>query len=130
MPNAENGLLKYEGGQTLVSMVALTDSGDHKTMNSASTRWSNRSGYEPDVKPDGLATGGAVIPAVSGTNDLVDTAALTCYLAGVLTSVNASTDETILRGTGADTYRKSSVQVDSAGAIDIVAGTDHTATVQ
>lgn len=126
MPNAENGILKYEGGQTLVSMVALTDS-DHTVFNSADARWSNRSGYEADVKPDGLATGGAVTPAISGTNDLIDTAALTCYLAGVLTSVAASTDETILRGTGGDTYRKNSVQVDSAGAIDIVSGTDHTA---
>lgn len=125
MPNAENGLIKYEGGQSLVSMVALTDS-DHTIFNSADARWSNRSGYTADVKPDGLATGGAVIPAVSTTNDLIDTAALTCYLAGVLTEVGASTDETILRGTGGDTYRKSSVQVDSAGAIDIVAGTDHT----
>ena len=107
-------------------MVALSDSGNHTIMNSADERWSNRSGYTANVKPDGVATGGAVIPAVSTTNDMIDTALLTCYLAGVLTEVAASTDETILRGTGGDTYRKSSVQVDSAGAIDIVAGSDHT----
>lgn len=121
MPNAENGLIKYEGGQTLVSMVALTDSGDHKTMNSASTRWSNRAGYVPNVKPNGVATGGAVIPAVSETNDLIDTAALTCYLKGILTNVGASTDETIVRGSSQD-YKKSSVTVDSSGSIAIVAG--------
>lgn len=123
MPNAENGIIKYEAGQTLVSMVALTDSGDHYTMNSASTRWSNKSGYTPSVKPNGVATGGAVTPAISGTNDLVDTAALTCYLKGILTSVNASTDKTIARGSSKD-YKKSSVTVNSAGAIAIVAGTE------
>lgn len=123
MPTAENAQLKYEAGQNLVAMVALSDSGDHKIFNSADALWSNRSGYTPDVKPDGLITGGKVIPAVSGTDNLIDTAALTCYLVGVNTSVNADTDVSITRGAASE-MTKHSVTVTSAGAIAIVDGTE------
>jgi hypothetical protein len=125
MPTCENGLLQYEAGQSLVSMVALTDSGDHTIFNSAATLWSNKSGKTPNVKPDGLATGGTVIVAASGSNNVIDTTALTCYLAGVLTSVNASTDNAIVRGV-TNEYTKHSIQVTSGGAIAIVDGTEHT----
>jgi len=126
MPNAENAQLQYESGQTPVAMVELTDQGDHLEFLSAANLWSRRSGFMPDIKPTGLATGGLVTPAASVTNDLVDTAALTGYLLGVETAVGAATDETILRATPADTHKISSVCVDSAGAIEIVAGTDDT----
>ena len=126
MATAENAILEYEAGQNLVSMVALSDSGDQKIFNSADALWSNRAGYAPEVKPDGLATGGKVIPAVSGTNDLIDVAALTCYLAGVKTLVSVAADETITRGADANVAKKSSVTVTSAGAIAIVAGSAHT----
>lgn len=127
MPTAENAKLDYESGQTPVAMVELTDQGDHMEFLSADNLWSRLAGYLPDVKPNGLATGGVVTPAVSGTNDLVDVSALTCYLAGVLTSEAVATDETITRATPADTHKISSVTIDSAGDIQIVAGTDHTA---
>ena len=123
MPTCENGLLQYEAGQDLVSMVELTDSGDHTIYNSADALWSNKSGYTPNVKPNGVATGGIVTPAASGTNNLVDVAGLTCYLAGVLTTVVASTDETVVRpATGK--YNKTSIQITAAGAISMVLGTD------
>ena len=130
MSTAENATIRYESGQDLVSFVALTDQGDHKDFRSADPLWSNRAGYEPDVKPNGLATGGLVIPAVSGTNNLVDVAALTCYLAGVLTSVGADTDVALTRPTGGspvNTHNKSSITITSAGAIAVVKGTDGTA---
>jgi len=92
MPTAENGILYYEAGQSLVSMAALTDSGDHTTFESTDNFWSNRDGYEPDVRPNGIITGGVISPATSGTSDYVDVAALTCYLAGVETDVAADTD--------------------------------------
>lgn len=123
MATAANALLKYEAGQNLVAMVALADSGDHKIFDSADSLWSNRSGYTPNIKPDGLATGGVVVPAVSGTNDLVDTAALVCYLAGVSTSVNADTDLALTRGVAKE-MTKHSVTVNSVGAIAIVDGTE------
>lgn len=127
MPTAENAQVLYEAGQDLVAMVALTDDGDHKNFNSADELMSNRSGYEPDVKPNGLATGGAVTPADSGSNDVVDVAALTCYLAGVNTPVSASADEAITRATPADTHIINSITVTAAGAIAVIAGTDSTA---
>lgn len=87
-----NAILYYEAGQTYVSLAALTDSGDHAKFESPDTCWSGYEGKEPVVRPNGLLTGGAIIPAVSEANDQVDVAAATCYLAGVLTSVAADTD--------------------------------------
>ncbi len=95
---ASNAILYGEAGQDLVEMVALSDSGDNTKFNSAAARWSDASGKTPDVKPNGLATGGVVSIADSGSNDVVDITALTCYLAGVETEVSASTDESITRG--------------------------------
>lgn len=130
MSDASNAKISYESGQDLVAFVALTDQGDHTDFRSADPLWSNRAGYIPNVKPDGLATGGAVGVAVSGSSEKVDVAALTCYLAGVLTSVGAAADTTITRPTGgspANTHNKSSITVNSAGSIAVVKGTDGTA---
>ncbi|MDF1577675.1 MAG: hypothetical protein P1P81_04425 [Desulfobulbales bacterium] len=125
--NSENAEVYYEGGQTPVQMTALTDDGDHISFNSSGSLWSKKSGFEADVKPNGLANGGAVSAAASGTNNLVDVAALTCYLAGVLTSVNAAADSAITRATAPATHKTSSVTITAAGAVAIVAGTDGTA---
>ena len=123
MPTAENAILYYEAAQTPVAMTALTDQGDRKDFKSTANLWSNRSGYAPDVKPNGLATGGAITPAASGLNNVIDVAALTCYLAGVLTSVNAQADVTVNRPT-VSTYQKHSVTITSAGAVAVVEGTE------
>ena len=130
MANAENAKLQYEAGQSAVSMSALTDSGDATTFNSTADLFSKKSGYAPDVRPNGLITGGAVIPAVSGTNDKVDVAALTVYLAGVKTAVAAATDVSVTRGLTTDTHNITSITVTSVGAIAAVAGTDGTAFVE
>ncbi len=127
MPTAENAKLDYEAGQDPTAMVALTDSGDHTIFNSADNFWSNRDGYAPVVRPNGLITGGAVIPGVSESNDKIDVAALVCYLAGVSTEVAAAADEDITRGVTTDTHMINSVTITSVGAVAIVAGTDHTA---
>lgn len=124
MPTAENAILYYEAGQTLVPMVALTDQGDHLDFRSAATLWSDKSGFGANVKPNGIATGGAVTPATLGGDDDVDVSALTCYLIGVLTSVGADADVQISRGVDADTHRINSITVTAAGAIAAVAGVD------
>ena len=72
MPTAEQAILYYEADQTPVAMVELTDQGDYTDFKSAATLWSGRSGKAPVVRPDGLKSGGVIIPAVSGTDDLVD----------------------------------------------------------
>lgn len=125
MPTASNAILYYESGQTPVDYTELTDQGDGKDFKSAVTLWSGRAGYAPVVRPDGLVTGGAIVPAVSGTNDLIDVAALTCYLSGVLTSVVADTDVTVNRASGSATdYQKHSVTVTALGAVAVVEGTE------
>jgi hypothetical protein len=124
MSTAENAKVQYESGQDLVTFVALTDQGDQLDFRSADNLWSNRSGYEPDVKPNGLATGGVVSVAASGSSDVVDVAALTCYLAGTLTTVTAEADLSIPRPTAS--HVKYSITVTSAGEISAVKGVENT----
>jgi hypothetical protein len=127
MPNAKLAKISFEDGQTLVGFHALTDAGAHTVFSSASKPWSRYAGKEPTIIPDGLATGGAVTPGVSATNDKIDVAALTCYLSGVLTTVNAGADETVTRAVTTDTHIINSVTITEVGAIAILAGTDGTA---
>ena len=123
MPTAENARLDYEGGQTSVAMAALTAGGSLTVFTSPAALWSRRSGFAPVILPNGLLTGGAVIPAVAAGNDNVDVAALTCNLNGVVTSVAADTDVAITRPATA-VSKVCSVTVNSSGAIAVVAGTD------
>lgn len=130
MATAENAKVQYEAGQDLVSFVALTDQGDHKDFRSADNFWSARSGYTPNIKPNGLATGCAITPAANGTKDAVDVAAGTAYLAGVLTTITADTDVLAVRpgaSPAASHYKKDSITITSAGAIAVVQGTAGTA---
>lgn len=135
MPALSKAAVYYESGQAQQAAAAMTDSGDHTTFALAAKPWSQVSGYEYSVKPYGLATGGLVTPAISGTNDLVDVAALTAYMFGAtgasattgLLTVAADTDVAITRGITTDTHNITSITVTSAGAIAAVAGTDGTA---
>lgn len=120
MPTAENAKLQYEGGQNVVAMTALTDSGDHIKFTSTANLWSQRSGYAPVVRPNGLLTGGAL--STHASNNTINVAALTCNLAGVVTSVNAGTP-TITRPAG-NVAKINSITVDNTGALAVVAGTD------
>jgi hypothetical protein len=121
---AENAKLEYEAGQNAVTMTALTNSGDETTFTSSASLWSSRSGYAPVVLPNGLLTGGAITP--SGTNDVVNVAALTLNLNGVVTSVSNGT-ATITRGLTTDTHNITSITINASGAIAAVSGTDGTA---
>ena len=123
MPTAENAKLLYEASQNVVGMTELTDQGDATEFKSTANMWSRRSGYAPDVKPNGLATGGAITIAASGSNDVIDIAALTCYLAGVSTNVSASADESISRPSVSN-YQKYSITITALGAIAVVDGTE------
>lgn len=123
MATAENAKLEYEAGQNAYAMAALTNSGDATTFTSAATMWSGKSGYAPVVRPNGLLTGGVVTPAAAAGNNNVDVAALTCNLAGVVTSVAAAANQAITRPATA-VAKVCSITVNSSGAIAVVAGTD------
>lgn len=126
MPTGADAILYYESGQTPVDYEALSNAAaDYKDYKSISILWSGRSGHVPVVRPDGLVSGGAIIPAISGSNDLIDVAALTCYIAGTLTSVSADTDVTVSRP-AASNYQKFSVTVIAGGTIAVVEGAEHT----
>lgn len=124
MATAENAKLDYEAGQNAVTMTLLTDSGDRTTFTSAATLWSQRNGFTPVVRPNGLLTGGAV--TTNATDDTVSVAALTLNLNGVVTTVNAGT-ATISRGATTNICRITSITINSSGSIAAVAGTAHTA---
>lgn len=127
MATSANAQVEFEAGRTPVAMTALTNSGDNLTFTHTSKPWSRASGYEPVIRPNGLVTGGAVIPAAAGGNNNVDVAALTCYLAGVLTTVSAATNQAITRPATA-VSKICSITVTSAGAVAVVAGTDGAST--
>lgn len=118
--------LDYEAGQTAVAMVALSDAGDYTIFNSAAELWSNRSGYTPTVRPNGVLTGLAVTPAAAGGNNNIDIAGGTCWIAGVETTITADPDVAVTRAVATDTHIINSVTITAAGAVAVVAGTDHT----
>jgi hypothetical protein len=124
---AENAQLDYEGGQNAVAMAALTDSGDQLSFTSPATLWSGRSGFVPIIRPNGLLTGGASIPAISTTDDLIDVAALSCNLQGVVTAVGADTDVSCTRPSTA-VSKVNSITVNAGGAIAVVVGSDGSTT--
>lgn len=126
MPTAQNARLDYEAAQTLYAMAALTDSGDHTTFSSAADYWSQKSGYTPDIKPNGILTGGVMTPT-AGENNKVDVAALTLNLNGVETAVAGSSGVSITRGVSTDTHNITSITVNAAGSVVAVSGTDGTA---
>lgn len=114
-----------EQGQALVDYAALTDSGDQQHFTPADSILSGKAGFVPIVRANGIVTGTKLVTiATSGTNDLIDVAAFTAYAIGVLKTVSAAADETIVRGATSDIAKISSVTMDEDGAIAILAGTD------
>jgi hypothetical protein len=125
MPNASEAILYYEADQDEVAITELTDQGDHKDFRSTDTLWSGYTGKTPTVTPNGVYDGGVIIPAVSGSNDVVDISQCRAYLAGVLTTVTAVTDEAIVRPS-VDTHQIFSITITSGGAFAVVDGAEGT----
>ena len=121
---AENARLDHEAGQTLYPMAEYADDGDQKTFSGSQTLFSQKAGFTPDVKPNGVDTGGAITPEAGLTNDQVDVAASSAYLAGILTAVSAAAATSCTRATTADYYLINSITINAAGSIAVVAGTE------
>lgn len=119
----ENSQLEYESGVTPYPMEALTDSGNRKLFDSNALLFSETEGNSPDIKPNGILTGGIVSAAVSGSNDVVDVDGMSLNLNGVETVVAAGLDTAITRPV-TNVAKVLSIQITSGGAISVVAGTD------
>lgn len=118
---SDNAAVYREASQDQVAMVALTDDGEHQKFNSADYLWSGLSGYAPDVKPNGVATGGAITPGTAA--ETVSVAGLTCYLAGVLTTVAGNAALSVPRPETSN-YQILSITVTDAGVLAVVEGTE------
>jgi len=124
MPSASNAKVEIELGQQYHAMAAMTDSGDHQYFTiSGGTVWSGKSGFTPDVRPNGIVSGRNLLSAGT-TNDTVRIAAFTAYALGSLNTVTA-TSATIGRPTTAGYYQINSITMASDGSIAVVAGTSH-----
>lgn len=92
MATSENAKIEIESGAgTLTTYAALTDSGDHQVFyKSGATIWSGKSGYKPDVRPNGMVSGRNVL-STHANDDTVTVAAFTAYSKGALQTVSATT---------------------------------------
>lgn len=127
MAITDRGQIDYEAGQTFNSFELMTTS--NRTLYSSTfSPWSRKSGFTPVIRPYGLATGGEITPAASETNNYIDIAAMTLYMAGAtgadsegLISVSAQTDVECTRP-GSGLYNINSITVNSSGAVAVVVG--------
>jgi len=121
MPTAENAKIEIESGAgTLTSYTAMTDSGDRQIF-TAGTLWSGKSGYTPDVRPNGIVSGRNVL-STHADDDKVTVAAFTAYSKGSLQTVTATT-ATFTRPTTASRACVYSVTMASDGSMAVVKGT-------
>jgi hypothetical protein len=115
----------YEADAVITSMVELTDQGDKQDFRSAAAQWSGRSGKAPDIKPNGLKSGGAITPEVAATADEVDIAESKCFIAGIETTISAVAGQAIVRPES-DTHQIFSITVTAGGAYAVVDGAEGT----
>lgn len=119
MATSSKAKISIETGQTLTEYAVMTDSGDHQIF-SLGTAWSGKSGFEPDVRPNGIVSGRNVL-SISAVNDTVTIAGFTAYSKGTEYTVTATTD-TFTRGTGPGKAKIIAVTMDCTGALEIVPG--------
>lgn len=133
MAITDNARIDYEAGQEFNDFEAMTTD-DNVTFAASFSPWSRKSGFEIEVRPYGLITGGKIVPAVSGNDDQVDVAAATAYMPGEsgaspnadgVVSVSAATDLACARPS-TDTHLIYSIVINTSGAFAAVAGTEGT----
>ena len=122
MATAANAKLEREAGQTLFDYTAATDSGDHIVYTvSGKTAFSDASGYSLNVRPNGIVSGRNLL-TTHATVETVTVAAFTFYLAGVLTSVAATTAVGVRAAS--DVGKICSITATGTNTIAVVEGTD------
>lgn len=119
MSTAENAKIQIELGRTMTDFTAATNAGDEQVFY-AGLIWSGKSGFEPDVRPNGIVSGRNLL-STTGTNDTVSVAGFTAYCKGTLDTVS-STSVTCGRPTLAGVSKITSVTMNSAGSVVTVKG--------
>lgn len=120
MSTSQRGKIQIETSRVLTDFVAMNDSGD-KTIFTHGLVWSSKSGFAPEIVPNGIASGQNLI-SPGAAADEVAVAAFTVYIGGVEISVDADDAVSVTRP--AADGRITSIVVDDLGAIAEVAGTD------
>ena len=123
MTTSQKSKIAVELGRTRVDYAVMTDAGDHRIFTAGDPLWSGKSGYEPDVRPNGIVSGQRLL-STHASNDTVTIAAFTAYSKGQLHEV-AATSLAMTRPDTSD-FKICSVIMDDAGAINEVEGTEGT----
>ena len=120
-------VIMYEAGQTAYPFEAMVNSGDNQTYTASFAPISGAAGFEADVLPYGIITGGLATPGDSA--DEVDISAMTLAAPG-MTGADANGEVTvagatvtITRGSGSG-FIVNSVTVDNTGGLAVVQGTE------
>lgn len=126
MATSKNAKIMFESGQSVTDYTAMTDSGDHKVYTvSGGNVFSGKSGFEPEIRPNGVVTGRNMI-SIHADNDKVTIAGFTAYSGGTLYTVTAATLGITRAAT--DVAKICSITMDNSGAIAEVEGEDSTDT--
>ncbi len=122
MSTSERGKIQVELGRVLTEFTQMTDSGDNRIF-TAGTLWSGKSGYEPDIRPNGVVTGSNIL-STHANDDTVAVAGFTAYSKGTLHTVAAIS--IALTRPSTDDHKICSIIMDDTGTIDEVEGTEGT----
>lgn len=127
MATAENAKLNIEAGQNPVAINSLTPNGSFTVYTATgSPQFSAANGAQTVVALDGLTTGGVLTPTPL-TDDSVTITDLTYTLAGSIGEVLAGSAISLTaERAGIVTAKVLSIQIDSGGLIDVIAGVDGT----
>lgn len=122
MATSKNAKVEFELGQQAVEFTVMTDGGDHKVHSlSSALVYSGQSGYEADIRPNGIVTGRNLLSTHAAANT-VTVGAFTAYSKGVLYTVSATSALAVRAAT--DVAKVCSICMDEDGAIEVVEGTD------
>lgn len=123
-------VIMYEAGQTAYPFEAMVNSGDNMTYTASFAPISGAAGFEANVLPYGIKTGGIATPGDSANE--IDISAMTLAAPG-MTGADANGEVivaggtvSITRGSGAG-YIVNSVVVDNTGTLAVVVGTESAA---
>lgn len=123
MSTGKNAKILIELGQTLTGYTLMSDSGDSQVFYlSGVSVLSKKSGYEADVRPNGIVSGRNLLSAGT-TNDTARIASFTAYSKGAEQSPSA-TNVTVPRATTGGYSKIISVTMGTDGSIGKVAGTE------